>query len=156
MDVTEQPRWLSAEENETWLALWSLMTWLPARLDAQLRADAALSLAEYNALSQISQAPDREIRLSELAQISNMTLSHLSRVISRMMNAGWVTRRPDPQDGRYTLGRLTAAGWEKVQEAAPAHVEEVRRVAFDQLSPEQVRVLGEAASRIADAARPRD
>lgn len=154
MDSTEEPRWLTGQESETWRALWSTMTWLPTRLDAQLRRDADLDLAEYHALSQISEAPEREIRLSELAKITNMTLSHLSRVINRMVKAGWVTRHPDPQDGRYTLGRLTAAGWEKVRETAPAHVEETRRRVFDQLTGEQSRALGEALVLIARAVEP--
>ena len=131
------------------------MTWLPVRLDAQLRDDADLSLAEYHALSQISEAPDRTIRLSDLAARTNMTLSHLSRVITRMMDAGWVTRTPDPTDGRYTLGTLTEAGWQKVAETAPGHVEAVQRAIFDHLTDGQTTALAEAASIIAAAVDPR-
>lgn len=154
MNVTPETRWLTEEENFTWRAVWSLMTWLPVKLDAQMRDENGLSLYEYYALSQISEAPDRQIRLSELAGITNMTLSHLSRVISRMMKSGWVERVPDPEDGRYTLGRLTDAGWDKVVEMAPGHVDAVRRALFDQLTDEQARALGEAAGKIAEAVSP--
>ena len=154
MSDTSETRWLTEEENFTWRAVWSLMTWLPVKLDAQMREDNGLSLYEYYALSQISEAPDRQIRLSELASITNMTLSHLSRVISRMMKSGWVERVPDPEDGRYTLGRLTDAGWDKVVEMAPGHVDAVRRALFDQLTDEQARALGEAAGKIAEAVSP--
>lgn len=149
-----EARWLNEQETETWLNVWSMMVWLPSRLDGQLRAEVGLSHSEYNALSQISMAPDRTIRLSELAAVSNMTLSHLSRVISRLEKAGWVTRSPDPADGRYTLGSLTDAGWNKIVEAAPGHVEAVRRYVFDTLTPQQARALGEAAGRIVDALNP--
>lgn len=154
MSNTSEPRWLNEQEDYTWRAVWSLMTWLPAKLDAQLRDDAGLSLHEYYALSQISEAPDRAIRLSELASITNMTLSHLSRVISRMMKAGWVDRVPDPVDGRYTLGTLTDAGWEKVVEMAPGHVEAVQQAIFDQLTKEQAKALGKAAGLVAQAVSP--
>ena len=87
------------------------MRWPPVRLDARLRAEAGLSLAECNALSQISEAPERTVRLSELAAGADTTLLLPSRVISLLEKAGWVVRSPDPQDGRYTLGHLTEAGW---------------------------------------------
>ncbi|MGJ3561840.1 MarR family winged helix-turn-helix transcriptional regulator [Streptomyces sp. INA 01156] len=120
MESEQEARWLAPEESEAWLALWTMTVWLPVRLDAQLRQDSALSLPEYHALSQISMAPDRTLRLSELAAVANMTLSHLSRVVSRLEKAGWVRRVPDPTDGRYTLARLTDEGWHKVAAAAPS------------------------------------
>lgn len=154
MTTSTEARWLGDDEDRAWRAVWAMMTWLPARLDAQLRADAGLSLADYRALSQISETPDRTMRLSELAAATNMTLSHLSRVIARLEKAGWVTRSPDPRDGRYTLGRLTDSGWEKVVATAPGHVEAVRHHFLDNLSAEQVQVLGEAAALVADAVAP--
>lgn len=154
MSDTSETRWLTEEENFTWRAVWSLMTWLPVKLDAQMREDNGLSLYEYYALSQISEAPDRQIRLSELASITNMTLSHLSRVISRMMKSGWVERVPDPEDGRYTLGRLTDEGWNKVVEMAPGHVDAVREAIFDHLSQVESTALGVAAAKIAEAVSP--
>jgi DNA-binding MarR family transcriptional regulator len=113
-----------------------------------------MSLAEYGALSQISEAPGRSLRLSDLARSANMTLSHLSRVIGRMERAGWVERVPDPHDGRSTLGRLTDAGWEKVEQAAPGHVRIVRELVFDALDPAQVRALGGATAVIARLVGP--
>lgn len=148
-------RWLSAEEDRAWRSVWSMMTWLPVRLDAQLRADSGISLAEYNAMSQISEAPERTIRLSTLAAGANMTLSHLSRVISRLEKAGWVVRSPDPDDGRYTLGTLTDSGWQKVTASAPGHVEAVRRHVFDNLTEAQAHELGRAVGLISAAVAPR-
>lgn len=148
------PRWLTAEEDATWRDLWSVMTWLPVRLEAQLRAEAGLALVEYHVLSQLSEAPGRTVRLSRLAAVTNTTLSHLSRVMTRLEKAGWVTRSPDPADGRATLGHLTEAGWAKVEQSAPAHVEAVRQVLFDQLTGEQSRQLGRAAGLVADAVVP--
>lgn len=154
MTSTPETRWLDPEENRTWHAVWKLMTWLPARLDAQLRADAGMGLADYNALARISEMPSRTVRLSALAAETNMTLSHLSRVMSRLENLGWVVRSPDPTDGRSTLAHLTDAGWDKVVATAPGHVEAVRRCVFDNLSAQNSRALGEAAALIAQAVAP--
>lgn len=154
MSELDTPRWLSDQEMNTWLALWSVMDWLPSRLDGQLREDSGLSLNEYNALSQISMAPDRTVRLSELARVANMTLSHLSRVITRLEKSGWVHRTPDPDDGRYTLARLTEEGFAKVAASASGHVSTVRRYVFDRLSPEQSATLGEAMGRVVDELDP--
>lgn len=154
MADSNQAQWLAENEDEAWRSLWALMTWLPVRLDAQLEEDAGLSLAEYHALSQISEAPDRQIRLSELANNTNMTLSHLSRVISRMEKAGWVERKPDPTDRRATIGSLTEEGWNKVTDSAPAHVATVRSVIFDLLDDEQIAALRETSLIIANAVAP--
>lgn len=158
MPQTEPPRWLSQTEMDTWLALWSVLEWLPERLDTQIRAESGLSLAEYSALSQISVTPDATMRLSELAAVANMKLPHLSRVITRLEKAGWVRRFPDPDNGRYTLAQLTEAGTRKITEAAPGHVTAVRHYIFDNLSPTQAAALGEAAQLIStalDAPAPR-
>lgn len=148
------PRWLDEAENHTWLQLWSMMTWLPARLDSQLRADADLSLAEYHVLSQVSMAPDQQVRLSDLSEVTNTTLSHLSRVVSRLQNQGWVERHPDPHDGRATRAVLTQAGQDKVDATAGGHVEAVRRYVFDALDGAQAVGLGETAALIVEAVAP--
>lgn len=149
-----EPRWLSPQERSAWIALLASTTWLPQALDAQLRRDAGLTLVEYQVLSWISMQPDRAARLSEIASVANMTLSHLSRVATRLETRGWIRREPDPEDGRATLAILTEPGWEKVEASAPGHVEEVRRIVFDQLDAEQTATLAEIGRRIASAARP--
>lgn len=151
MTSDDTTRWLRPDEMDTWLSLWSILEWLPGRLDGQLQKDSGLSLAEYNALSQISLAPGTSVRMSELAHVANMKLPHLSRVITRLEKAGWVRRIPDPTNGRYTLAQLTESGIDKVADAAPGHVEAVRRYVFDRMSGEQAAALGEAAVLIAEA-----
>lgn len=152
--TTNAPRWLNKEESATWRAVWTLMTWLPARLETQMSTNSGMSLVEYQALSQISMAPRRTMRLSDLGAVTNMRLSHLSRVITRLENEGYVRRYPDPTDGRYTLATLTESGWERVQEAAPGHVEAVRRYLFDDLTEDEARALGRAAAKVAMALEP--
>src|SRR5690625_2707464 len=151
MEKREETRWLSPDESATWLSVWTMTVWLPSRLDAQLRRDAGLSLSEYHSLSQISMAPERTLRMSELAAVTNMTLSHLSRVVSRMEKAGLVRRSPDAVDGRYTLAVLTDSGYDRVVAAAPGHVEAVRSYVFDSLNEDQKEALGDAVGPIVEA-----
>lgn len=146
--------WLTQEQQDVWLNIWSMRVWLPARMDAQLKADSGLSNFDYFALAQISMAPERRLRMSELAELSDMTLSHLSRVVTRLEKAGWVKRVPDPTDGRATVAVLTKDGWEKVQEAAPGHVDNVRRLVFEHLTDDELKVLGTAMEKIVSALDP--
>jgi DNA-binding MarR family transcriptional regulator len=92
--------------------------------------------------------------MSQLAGLANGSLSRLSRVVDRLEKRGWVSRRPDPDDGRYTLATLTEPGWDKVVETAPGHVAEVRRRVFDQLTKAQVRQLRDIGTRILRAIDP--
>ena len=156
MEDAGEPRWLNDEERQAWLTLGSLMVQLGPVLDAQLRRDAGLTHFEYNVLAVLSEAADRTRRMSELAALADGSLSRLSQVVARLEKKGWVRRSPDPTDGRYTLATLTDAGWQKVVETAPGHVEEVRRVVFDPLTRAQVHQLTNIGQRILRVVVPDD
>jgi DNA-binding MarR family transcriptional regulator len=156
VETGEEPRWLTAEEQQTWLALGGVLAWLPDALDAQLQRDAGISHFEYQVMAMLSMSPDRRLRMSELAAVANGSLTRLSRVVDRLDARGWVCRRPDPDDGRYTLAVLTEAGWDKVVQTAPGHVAEVRRLVFDPLTNAQARQLRDIGTRIGRATGPRD
>jgi DNA-binding MarR family transcriptional regulator len=146
--------WLDAEEMQAWVALVSILARLDAALDAQMRRDAGLRHFDYAVLAALSEAPDRTLRMSELAFLAQGSLSRLSQVVTRLENKGWVQRSPDPSDGRYTLAMLTDPGWAKVVAAAPGHVREVRRLVFQPLTRAQVRQLAGIGARIAAALSP--
>ena len=154
MDTPQDPRWLDAEERQTWLGLASALNRLPAALDAQLRRDAGISHFEYQVLALLSEAPGRTLRMSALATLAEGSLPRLSQVVARLEQRGWVRRTPDPADGRYTLATLTDQGLAKVTEAAPGHVQEVRRLVFDPLTKTQSRQLREISRRIMHAIDP--
>ena len=88
------------------------------------------------------------MRLSSLAEVTNASLSRLSRVITRLENRGLVQREPDAADGRFTNAILTEEGLHTLADAAPRHVAQVRSLVIDVLSPEQLRRLGRDADRI--------
>ena len=154
MDVSPEPRWLDEQEAQVWIALAGTLIRLPAALDTQLRRDAGITHYEYQVLAVLSEVPDRTLRMSVLAVRTEGSLPRLSQVVARHEQRGWVRRTPDPDDGRYTLAILTDEGWAKVAQAAPGHIEEVRRLVFDPLTKAQARQLREIGQRIMRAIDP--
>ncbi|MEZ0113921.1 DNA-binding MarR family transcriptional regulator [Catenulispora sp. EB89] len=144
------------EDRQMWEAFTSVLVWLPAALDDQLERDAALTLFEYGILWTLSEADERTLRMSELARATNASLSKLSRAAARLERRGWMTRLPDPADGRCTLAVLTDAGRDKAADATPGHIDAVNRLVFDQLTAPQVRQLHEISDRILRAVRTED
>jgi DNA-binding MarR family transcriptional regulator len=140
--------WLTAEELDSWLSFVRLLTWLPSSIDQQLQRDSKLGMVEYQVLAMLSESTNRTMRMSSLAEVTNASLSRLSRVITRLENRGLVRREPDPTDGRFTYAILTEAGFQTLAEAAPGHVALVRSLVIDVLSSEQLRRLGRDADRI--------
>ena len=156
VDVMQEPRWLQADELQAWLTLVSVTMRLLPALDAQLRRDAGISHFEYTVMAALSEAPERTLRMSELAALAEGSLSRLSQVVARLEKQGWVRRTPDPADGRYTLAILTDAGWDKVVATAPGHVNEARRLVFDRLTRSQTQQLTTIGRRILAAIDPDD
>jgi DNA-binding MarR family transcriptional regulator len=135
-------------ELDSWLSVVRLLVWLPWSIDQQLRRDSKLGMVEYQALAMLSESPERTMRMSSLAEVTNASLSRLSHLVERMEGRGLVRREPDPADGRFTNAILTDKGFEALAEAAPGHVAHVRSLVIDVLSPEQLRRMGLAADRV--------
>ncbi|WP_344651427.1 MarR family winged helix-turn-helix transcriptional regulator [Cryptosporangium japonicum] len=135
--------WLDADQQRTWLRLAGLLIKLPAALDTQLQRDAGVSHFEYMVLSRLSEAPNRTLRMSQLAELANGSLSRLSHVVKRLELRGWVRREPCAEDGRATNAVLTEDGWEKVVRTAPGHVATVRSLVVDPLTPAELARFGD-------------
>jgi DNA-binding MarR family transcriptional regulator len=141
-------KWLTAEELDSWLSVVRLMTWLPWSIDQQLQRDSKLGMVEYQVLAVLSESPGRTMRMSSLAEVTNASLSRLSRVVKRLEERELVRREPDATDGRFTKAILTKAGFQALAEAAPSHVAHVRSLVIDVLSPERLQRLGRDADLI--------
>ena len=151
--TTQEPRWLDAEEQKAWRAWLYSTQLLTERLNAELQHDTGIPHAYYEILVQLSETPQRMLRMSELADRCLSSRSRLSHAVSRLEERGWVRRQTCAEDGRGQLAVLTDEGFAALEAAAPVHVEGVRRHLFDQLTPEQVaamRDLGETLLRHLD------
>lgn len=149
-----EPRWLTDDELTAWLRLIALAELLPSRLDTQLRRDSALTHFEYQVLAMLSEAPERTLRMSWLAQRTQATLPRLSHVARRLEERGLLVRRPSQTDARATDATLTDAGWETIVAAAPGHVTLVREEVLDALTPDQVGQLSDICGAVLDRLDP--
>jgi DNA-binding MarR family transcriptional regulator len=143
-------RWLDDDEQRAWLRLAGVMLKLSPALDSQLQRDSDLTHFDYLCLAMLSGGEEHTLRMSELADRTNATLSRLSHVVSKLEARGWVQRRPSPDSRRVTLVTLTGPGWEVLHAAAPSHAETVRSLVFDGLSREDVAALERIAGHIVD------
>jgi DNA-binding MarR family transcriptional regulator len=99
-------------------------------------------------------SPGRRMRMSDLAQFVNGSLSRLSNVVKRLEERGWIVREPCSGNGRFVEATLTDAGWAVVEQAAPGHVEAVRRSVFDALRADQVSGLRDIGRQVAEQVDP--
>lgn len=149
-----ETRWLTNDEQHAWRKLAAVTEMLPAALESQLQRDADLTHFGYWVMAMLSEAPNRSLRMSELAAMSHGSQSRLSHLIVRLEDRGWVRRERAGEDGRGFLAVLTEAGYAKVVETAPGHVEEVRTLVFDVLTPEQVGQLDAICAVLLARLRP--
>ena len=147
------PRWLSAGEQHTWRNAIEAWQWVLAAVDAQLQRDSGMPLAYYEILVRLSEAPDRSLRMTQLAEASSSSKSRVSHAVARLEERGWVRRMDCPTDRRGQIAVLTDQGFAALSAAAPGHVEQVRQVLFDALDEERLRQLdGISAAILARAA----
>jgi len=145
--VAKPITWLSNLEWSAWLQLLATINLLPAAIDSSLQRRAGLSHFEFGVLVALSRRPNRRLQLKDLAVLANGSLSRLSHVVSRLERQGWV-RRVSGAQGRATDAELTDRGYSKLMRSGPGHFEDVRRLVFDVLTPEEVRELRRVTSRI--------
>lgn len=153
-EAADDVPWLTPEQQHEWRALAELMALLPTALDAQLKRDAGLNGYEFQVLAGLAEAPGRTLGLSDLADMAQGSLSRLSHAITRLERSGLVERRAcTERAGRRAEARLTEAGLAKLEDIAPGHVREARRLVVDVLTAEQLTALGDAARAINAATR---
>jgi DNA-binding MarR family transcriptional regulator len=143
-----EPRWLDDEEQRTWRSFITASRLFWDRVERQLQQCAGIPHAYYEILVRLSEAPDRTLRMSQLASNSLSSRSRLSHAVARMEESGWIRRMPFADDRRGALAQLTDEGMARLEASAPGHVEEVRSLLFDALTPAQVVALREISDAL--------
>src|SRR5215469_17848476 len=141
-------RWLSETEQHCWRSFLTACQSLFGAIDAQLFRDSGLPHGYYEILVHLSEAPGRELRMTQLARASTYSKSRLSHAVARLSERGWVERRDCPSDRRGQIAWLTDAGFAALEAAAHGHVKQVRRSLINALTPEQLEQLGEISRAI--------
>jgi DNA-binding MarR family transcriptional regulator len=144
-------RWLSSQEQHAWRTYLMGTNQLTVRLDRDLQERHDLSLPEYEIMVRLSEADERRMRMSELADSLNHSRSRLTHTVARMEADGLLARTSCPSDRRGIFAELTDAGMERLVEAAPTHVEGVRRHLIDITSPEDLAVIERVFGAVAES-----
>ena len=144
-------RWLDADQQASWRAFVVGITLLLDRLDADLQHDFDLSLTEYEILVRLSERPERQMRMAQLADALAHSRSRVTHTVTRMQKAGLVTplRRP-PRTAAASSAASPTQGYALLVEAAHVHVNGVRDYLVDLVSPEDFAALGRVMDAVSD------
>src|SRR5580693_2167940 len=134
-------RWRTEDEHRAWRRLLRMTSQLNARMNRQLQDEAGISLADYDVLVVLSEAPEGRQRVFELADALAWEQSRVSHQLARMQRRDLVARQECPADARGAFVVLTGTGRAAIERAAPGHVEMVRQLVFDGLGPDQLTAL---------------
>lgn len=144
-------RWLDEREERAWRALQFMQMRVNARLASELAEVSHLSYPEYTVLVALTDRPDGRMRLFELAATLGWEKSRVSHQIARMAERGLVAKDTCDDDRRGAFVLATDQGRAAIEAAAPHHVETVRRLFVDPLTPGELDALGRSAQKILDA-----
>ena len=142
--------WLDADQQSSWRSFVVGVTLLTDRLDADLQREFDLSLTEYEILVRLSERPQRQMRMAQLADALAHSRSRVTHTVTRMQKAGLVDRTSSPEDGRGIVCRLTERGQDLLVEAAPVHVQGVRDYLVDLVSAEDFAAVGRVMDAVSD------
>lgn len=151
--ATAEARPLDPTEERAWRALARAMIVLPRVLESELEAEHRVTTAEYFVLVNLSEEPERALRMTELAERGALSLSGMSRVVDRLVRQGLVERTKCPSDARGSYARLTPAGLAKLEAAYITHLRGVRRHVMDHLEGVDLESFAEAMERFAGVCR---
>jgi len=148
----KSPKWLNPREMKAWRSYIIASRRLLEALDADLDGH-DLSMADYEVLAQLSDAPDRRMRMTELAEIAMLSKSRLSHRMKVMEKAGWVRREVCTEDKRGSFAVMTEKGWRAIVKAAPDHVASVRNRFVDNLNVKDQEELAKIFDRLSTKLR---
>ncbi|MFD7446883.1 MarR family winged helix-turn-helix transcriptional regulator [Streptomyces sp. NPDC059909] len=146
--MNSTPQWLSQQEYASWREFIRMQEKLVGRLSRLMQAESSLSAADYAVLVELTEAPEGRLRFMELVKAVEWEKSRMSHQLARMTKRGLVAREECVDDGRGAFIAVTPAGREAIAEASPRHVEAVRRLFIDALTPEELDSVAHLSRRV--------
>jgi DNA-binding MarR family transcriptional regulator len=140
---------LTPAEERLWRALIRIVISLPRLLETDILRSTGLTSNEYITLMSLSEAPNRELRMAELANAAALSPSRITRLVDDLQSRGFVARQPSSSDGRGNVAILTTQGLTKLKSAYPEHLASVRRRVFDHMEPTTIDRTAQALSGLA-------
>ncbi|ARQ68054.1 MarR family winged helix-turn-helix transcriptional regulator [Streptomyces marincola] len=142
------PRWLAPEQKAAWDSFIRMQETLIGRLSRRIQADSGMSAADYQVLVNLTAAEDGRMRFMDLVKRVEWEKSRMSHQVTRMRKRGLVAREECPDDGRGAFIVVTPAGRKAIEDAAPLHVEDVRRLFIDALTQEDLDAFARICDRV--------
>lgn len=146
-------RWLNPEELLTWRNIVDVEAEIRESLDAELVERHDVSLGEFGVLEHLSEAPENQLRMTDLAELMRLSPSGLTRRLDRLVSRGVVERVSSDDDRRVTMAVLTPSGMALLERSSPDHIDGVRRHLIDHLSESEIVELGAILSRLLEKRR---
>src|SRR5277367_5612041 len=140
---------LSPSEETLWRAMMRIVKIIPRHLDSDLIRGAGLTASEYTMIMHLSEAPNRELRMADLASATGLSASRTTRVIDGLQSRGLVTKTPSSTDARGNIARVTPKGMTKLKSAWSVHLASARRHFFDSVDPSAVKDIASNLSEVA-------
>ena len=140
---------LTPTEEQLWRALIRIVISLPRLLEADILRSTGLTANEYTTLVSLSEAPNQELRMADLAHATALSPSRITRLVDDLSARRLVTKRPSAADGRGNVTRLTPVGLAKLRSAYPEHLASVRRRVFDHIDARAVKGAAQALAGLA-------
>ena len=144
------PKWLDNDEMRAWRSYITTSVDLMKALEDDVRPF-GLTMGDYQLLAMISEAPDRRLRMCDLADQLRLSRSGLTRRMEGVLSNAWVARVQDDTDRRVAHAELTTKGWNLLRKVAPIHLASVRRLMIDHLSRAEIKAIGNAFTKISAA-----
>jgi DNA-binding MarR family transcriptional regulator len=141
---------LSPIEESLWRALMRIVKVLPRDLDSDLARGAGVTASEYTTMMHLSEASNRELRMTDLANATDLSASRMTRLVDDLQSRGLVTKVASATDARGNVARLTPRGMSKLRAAWPVHLASVRTRFFDHMDSTSIKRASEALSEVAD------
>lgn len=141
-------RWLTSEEQHAWRSFVRLHEKLGGRLSRLLQSESNVSAADFGVLVTLTDVPEGRQRFQDLARELEWEKSRMSHHIARMVKRGLVVREECPEDGRGAFVVITQEGRAAIEAAAPLHVDAVRALFLDHVTPSELRTLGQISERV--------
>jgi DNA-binding MarR family transcriptional regulator len=149
---------LNPDEERLWRSLLHIIVALPRSLDDDLIRATGVTLTEYTALMNLSEAPNRQLRVCGLADVMGLSASRVSRLVDQLASHGLAYKTRSPDDGRGYIVAIADDGLHRLQRAYPEHLASARRRVVDQLTAADISQIAQVLSQLADqlwSARPR-
>ncbi len=149
--ATIVPSRLEGAALEAWRSYLQSHATILRALDAELIAEQGITTRDYEVLLYLSQAPDRRLPMSALAESTMLTRSGITRLVDGLVAAGLIERVSCESDARVSYAQLTDRGYEKLRESGCTHVGSIRRLFLEHFTVEETEQLASLLSRLPGA-----